>query len=440
MNNRVRACFVSLMFSPKIGGAEARAERQARQLRALGHDVTVITLRLNKQWKRMELLDGLPVLRIGGIYKRGGQLRIGRLGIWPINIAMLLKLWFLRKRYDVIHVFQVSPLAAVAALISKITHTPVIISSMNSGPDETQRMQLERDGAKLMADTLAESPFLTVELKDWAPSASDIAFLPRSAFGGNVILNVLRKSNAYFQILSSRNRACLISNGVRADHIVCISGSVNTEQFRPALERGRSVQTALAARLERDIICVARLEFSKGVDVLLHAWGRMMNAPAEWRLHLKPRLRIVGDGVFRRQLEYIAGRLKLSESVEFLGSRTDIVHLLQQSWAFVMPSRWEGMPNALLEAMACGLPCIATRVSGSEDLIVDGINGMLVEPEQPIAMGQALRRLLQDSELALQLGHAARAAVVRDYQLSSVVDQCLELYRQLLAKSKTTTP
>jgi len=98
------------------------------------------------------------------------------------------------------------------------------------------------------------------------------------------------------------------------------------------------------------------------------------------------------------------------------------------------------MPNALLEAMACGLPCVATRVSGSEDIISDGVNGLLVEPEQPAELAQALRRSIEDAELAQRLGREGRATVVRDYQLTTIVEQCLELYRRLLAGERNVLP
>jgi glycosyltransferase involved in cell wall biosynthesis len=120
--------------------------------------------------------------------------------------------------------------------------------------------------------------------------------------------------------------------------------------------------------------------------------------------------------------------------------RTDVIELLQQCWGFVMPSRWEGMPNALLEGMACGLPCVATRVSGSEDAITDGVNGLLVEPEQPAAMALALRRIIEDTDLAQRLGREARASVVRDYQLGTVIEQNLELYRRLLTDEQNVVP
>jgi glycosyltransferase involved in cell wall biosynthesis len=133
-------------------------------------------------------------------------------------------------------------------------------------------------------------------------------------------------------------------------------------------------------------------------------------------------------------MERIAAELGIVDSVEFLGWRTDIVDRLQQAWGFVLPSRWEGMPNALLEAMACGLPCIATRVSGSEDIIRDGVDGLLVEPEQPAELAEALRCVIQDTELAQRLGREGRAKVVRTYQLRHVVEQCVALYRCLLAR------
>lgn len=427
----LRICFVSFVFSPIVAGAEVRAEKQARQLRNLGHDVIVVTLRFQKQWERKALLDGLPVVRVGGLYKLDGTLRIGRLGIWPATIGMFLALWRLRHTYDVIHAFQVTPLAAVAALIGKLTHKPVVVSSMGMGPTEEETLQLEPEAA-LMADTLTESSFLQIDPSEVRIGAGDINNLLQNVLGGRTILNFLRRSNVYYQALSTRSSVYLASWGICHERIVSIPGSVDTEKFQPAPERCPDPM-----RPERTVICVARLEYSKGIDVLLHAWGRMMRTSSEWQMSLKPRLHLIGKGVLRPQLERLAAELNIQDSVEFLGFRSDVVDLLQQSWAFVLPSRYEGMPNALLEAMACGLPCIATRVSGSEDIIVDGLNGILVESEQPAQMAQALHGLIAGTELAQRLGREARATVVREYQLTHIVQRCLDLYRQLLAKNKS---
>src|SRR5205085_8137401 len=104
---------------------------------------------------------------------------------------------------------------------------------------------------------------------------------------------------------------------------------VDTEKLRPTLERRPN-----PAQSERDIICVARLEYAKGIDVLLHAWGRMMHASTEWRTHLKPRLLLVGEGSLREKFECIAAELGIQDSVEFLGLRRDVTSLLQQAWGF----------------------------------------------------------------------------------------------------------
>jgi glycosyltransferase involved in cell wall biosynthesis len=427
----LRICFIPLMFSPLVGGAEIQAEKQARQLQKLGHAVTIVTLHSQRSWERKTLLDGLPVVRVGGIYKSDGTLRIGRLGIWPVSIGMFLQLWQLRHTYDVIHVFQVTPLAAMAVLIGKLTGKPVIIGSMGVGPTREESSQ-PRPEAVLMADTLTERSFLKIAPWNTEGSTGDINGLLKNTLGGRIVFNFLRRSQAYFQALSTRSSTYLVSWGIRREQIVYIPGSVDSEKFRPSPEHRPDPD-----KPERMIICVARLEHVKGIDVLLHAWGRMISVPSEWRAHLNPRLCIVGIGRLRPQLERIVAELNIQDSVEFLGLRLDVVDLLQRSWGFVLPSRNEGMPNALLEAMACGLPCIATRVSGSEDIIVDGFNGILVEPEQPAQMAHALHRLIEETELAQRLGQEGHATVVRDYQLIHAVQRCLELYWRLLAKNNT---
>lgn len=427
MEKPLRICFISMMFAPLVGGAEIQMERQARQIKSMGHQVTVVTLRHFKTWKRAERLNTLPIVRVGGIYNGKGELRTGRLAHIVCDIGLFFQLLRLRDTFDVIHVFQVSSLSAVAAFVGQLLHKPVIISIQNTGPDEKQRPRVEQ-GAKLMADTLADTSFLNIDFMDWAPGDGDISYLPRSGVGGRGMLNYLRGSNAFYLVISKRGIKYLTSYGFRPEQIVYIPYGIDTEQFLPAPDRRPD-----PAKPERDIICVARLEYAKGIDVLLHAWGRLMHAPSEWRTHLRPRLLLAGEGKLRQQMERIARELGIQDSVEFLGLRKDIVDLLQQSWGFVLPSRWEGLPNALLEGMACGLPCVAARASGNEDLIMDGINGLLVEAEQPAEMALALQRIIEDTSLAQRLGQEARLTVVNGYQLSSVAGQTLDLYRNLLA-------
>ncbi len=179
MKDRIRIYCISYKFAPVVGGAEARAEKHARQLQALGHDVTVITLRLHRSWRRTELLDGLPVVRVGGKYRRDGQLRLGKFGHLFIATGVLLFLWRERHRFDIIHAFQLAPPSVVAALLSHIARKPIIVSIQNAGPDENQLAQFQsREG-----DPRVGAYGLQVDAKeDWAirPPAQVACALPGS--------------------------------------------------------------------------------------------------------------------------------------------------------------------------------------------------------------------------------------------------------------------
>ncbi len=429
MENRLRVCMVAFQFYPVVGGAESRAMKQAYQLRELGHEVMVITLRHQKEWDKLEKLDGISIMRIGGIYTRRGTLRLGRLGHFPLDVLTFIMLWQLRNQYDILHALQISTLCSATALISKLTGKPLVISVASSGPNKVQT----KDDATLMADTLAtklsDLSFLKIPYDDIVASGLDS--MRQTAVGGSLILDYIKKSEAFYHILSSRSRDYLVSNGFCADKLVRIPNGIDITKFYPKLEKRPD-----PAKAERDILCVARLSFPKGIDVLLHAWYRMLSEPGEWRSSLKPRLLIAGSGELQEQMERIARELQIEESVVFLGLTQDVLPRLQEAWGFVLPSRWEGMPNALLEAMACQVPCISTRVSGSEDIIEDGVNGLLVEPEQPEQLAYALRRIIEDSQFAHTLAQKGLETIMRDYQLTRVTERMLELYERALGKEK----
>lgn len=426
----MRICFVAFQFWPSVGGSQTQAEKQARYLRQLGQEVLVVTLRHQKTWRAKEECATFPVVRVGGLYGRGGTLRAGKFGHLFVDLSLFLALWRLRRRYDLIHTLQVSPLAAVATLVGKLTHKPVIIGVQSTGPYE-RLAEYSPQALQAKSPPGDEDAVGSTGRSARTEIGGDLAALQQTAWGGKRMLNYLRKSNAYYQILSSRSYIYLMQHGFRPERIIYIPNGVDTQQFYPVTW---SWPEEPAKSAERLILCVARLEYAKGIDVLLQAWGRMMAMPPAWREGLRPRLYLAGDGTRRAELEQLAADLGIQESVEFLGTRHDIPRLLQEAWGFVLPSRWEGMPNALLEAMACALPCVATRVSGSEDVIEQGINGLLVEPEQPEQLAYALRLLIEDTTLTRRLGWQGYQTVLRYYQLSSTVQSCLAFYRYLLSK------
>ena len=160
-----------------------------------------------------------------------------------------------------------------------------------------------------------------------------------------------------------------------------------------------------AVRREPELLAVARLVHQKGLDLLIQAFARLPD-PAEgaWRLVL------VGDGPERKSLEAMALREGLGDRVVFEGFQPNPSSYMARASIFVLPSRFEGMPNALLEAMAAGLPVIVSDASpGPLEMVEPGVHGLVVPSDNADALAAALARLMADPALRQHLGEAGRA-------------------------------
>ncbi len=175
------------------------------------------------------------------------------------------------------------------------------------------------------------------------------------------------------------------------------------------------------ANAVRRFITVANLRPEKSHETLLAA------AAALLRVYPDLEFQIVGDGPRRRELEELARDRRLSPRVTFLGHRDDVPALLAAADAFVLPSRSEAFPNGAIEAMAAGLPVVASAVGGLRDLIEDGRTGLLVPTGDPEALSASLRSLIHAPERAAALGRAARAEVQR-YSFDRMVSSFEHLY------------
>lgn len=153
------------------------------------------------------------------------------------------------------------------------------------------------------------------------------------------------------------------------------------------------------------IVSLGRLSYEKGVDRLLESFARIEN-------HDNWRLVIIGDGPQRKQLEHIAELLGITNRVDFLGTRSDVDLLLAQSSIFVIPSRCEGFPNALCEAMASPLPCISFDSISASDIIENHVNGVVVPDGDIDALAKEMR-LLMDNEV-LRHKYAVNAFSIRE--------------------------
>ncbi|MCL0096021.1 glycosyltransferase family 4 protein [Thermodesulfovibrionales bacterium] len=152
------------------------------------------------------------------------------------------------------------------------------------------------------------------------------------------------------------------------------------------------------------------------------------------RFHPEARLVLVGDGPQRLFIEDEVKRLGLTESVDFLGVRDDVSLLLQRADVYWMPSEWEGLPIAALEAMACGLPVIASSVGGLREVVLDEETGYLVPKGSFEQFAEKTLQILADSNLARQMGLAGRQRVEQFFSIEKTADSYLTAYNDLIRR------
>lgn len=192
----------------------------------------------------------------------------------------------------------------------------------------------------------------------------------------------------------------------------------------PAARRWRE---RFAAGLIRPLwVVAARLEEQKGHDVLLDALAEV------WKRGLDFTLAVAGDGSRRGALEEQARRLGLEKRVHFLGTLEDLGPLLAAADAVLLPSRWEGLPLTLLEAMARARPIVATAVGGVPEVLTHGENGWLVPAGDVTALAEALELLHRKSDRAARLGRAAAERVLAEYSWQAVVEGFESVYDEVV--------
>lgn len=214
-----------------------------------------------------------------------------------------------------------------------------------------------------------------------------------------------------------------------------IRNGVDLEHFRPGgpepgPDKARArAGLALPADFRGDgplAVCVGRLCPQKGQDILLRAWPELLGTVPGARLAL------VGDGPDTERLRRTA-----PPGVLFAGTATDIRPWLRAADLVVLPSRWEGMALAPLEAMACGRPVLVSDVSGARESLPPGQGRLcLVPPEDPTALAKALGRLLADPRLLAELGEQARQHARTDFDVRRTTDAVTGLYHELLGRPR----
>ncbi len=239
---------------------------------------------------------------------------------------------------------------------------------------------------------------------------------------GDLFLRLLRGSHTV--AISSRIEDALRRDGFPAAAITRIPFIVDERRFRPAEgEERRALRQRLGYR-GRTVVFVGRLVERKRPLLLLEALAAARAAAPD--LHLE----LLGDGPLMPQVRRRTRALGLDRAVALPGFVDDVEDRLRAADGYVLCSTIEGLPNAVLEAMGCGLPVLTTRISGCEDVIEEGVNGLLIEADDLPALTAGLARL--GSEDLTALGRAARQTVMERFSRDAVADRYAALYRGLL--------
>jgi glycosyltransferase involved in cell wall biosynthesis len=215
--------------------------------------------------------------------------------------------------------------------------------------------------------------------------------------------------------------------------IVTINNGVNVSIFEDQLENGKAVKDELGLHESAPVIgMIGRLERQKDHQTFLEAAVHIRESLPE------ARFLIVGDGTLREELTLRARDLNLLPSVIFCGIRKDIPAVLAAIDLLVFSSRWEGLPVALLEGMASGLPIVSTAVGGIPGAVVENETALLVSPADPEELAKACLVILKNKELARRFGLAGKKRVFERYSIQAMIARTVELYRNLWKAYVTT--
>lgn len=383
---RFGVAMIANIFYPSIGGAQVHTLRLSQKLRARDIDVVVVT-RYHTGLARYEEVSGVPTYRVGA---GAGPKALSALSFSQGAVRLL---YTLRNRYDIIHCHQMVSPMTIGLLAQALVHKPLVVNPHARGV------------------------------------IGDIAVLTqRRPITGRIRLAAAKQRGDAFVSISDDIGDELRGVGVAPQKLWSIPNGVDLDHFTPSAPEARSMlREQLQLPQAPTVLFTGRLAQVKALDVLLNAWPLVrQQVPGA-------RLLVLGDGEERAALEAQAKRLGVAESVTFYGSTADVAPFLRAADAYVLCSRSEGLPVALLEAMASGLPIVATNVGGMAQVLEDGVTGRLVPVEDAPALASGLAEALS-SPAASNWGEQGRKHVAAHFSLDAVAEQYIAMYEVLLQR------
>ena len=382
-------------YWPEIGGGERQARSLAARLGALGREVTILTRRSRARTARREMDGVVRVLRL----PPGGR---GRWRKWLVVFPVCLALCFRRGQYDAVLVSGFRILGIAALIARAITRRPTVLKADSRGELSGEYFRAGLADAGLAPESAAVTAALRV----------------RNA--------LLRRADAFIALSDEMAREFL-DNGVPAARIRRIPNGVDTDIFRPAsLEERSTLRRKLGLPPVPVAVYTGRLVTYKGLRSLLRAWREVPDGC----------LVLVGEGSgdlhsCERELREFVAAEGLQARVRFAGPVEQVDDWLRAADLYVFPTEDEAFGLALVEAMACALPCVTTRVGGLKDFVVDGVNAVAVPPGDETALAAACGALIGNEHQRAALGTAARRTAVERFGLAAVTAAYAALFDEL---------
>ncbi|NLO91930.1 MAG: glycosyltransferase family 4 protein [Elusimicrobia bacterium] len=378
MNDRLSVLMLTASFYPHIGGTERQALELSKSLMARGDSVMVLTRRL-PGLAANERIEGVEVFRAFAPFS----------GFVNSLCFLFSSFWFMaarRSSYEVIHVHLASSPALAACLAGKLFKKRVVVKI---------------GGGRGIGEIAVSSKTLSGRLK----------------------LKLLALFNPQLVAVDSCLLPELEKGGLVSLPCEVVPNGVDCEAFSPALPEDRE-----AARHEFGIqgkspvyVFAGRLAGEKMLGQFLEVWARSAARRAGVLL-------IAGDGPLEAELRARASALNLWDSAVFLGARSDIGQVYRAGDVFVLPSVAEGLSNAMLEAMACGLAVMATVEGGAANAV--GAGGLLFDPRNRDEILRAIDSFAANPELCQSMGRAAREIAAKNYSMDSVTERLAVIYSQ----------
>jgi glycosyltransferase involved in cell wall biosynthesis len=389
----MRILMVSYHIPPDYSGAGVQALRLASRVQNDRVRVTIITASPGNTRTNYEILNGVEIYR----------LRVLNSPKFRSHSFAIIASWFLLtnyRSYDIIHLHGAYWRAFPIVLVSKIFKKKIVIKLTSLGTDDP--------------DTILKRPL------------------------GRILFKVLSMADAVVSISTEMSQSYLRTS-LSPNKLRQIHNGVSPSQFMPGDECiRRKIRKSLKIPNSALLVIFAGLvSYLKGVDLLLRAWEKVTAEESlAWLILAGP----LGDDP-----NYPGGKTALRAWIErtprvcALGYQANISDLLGSGDLFILPSRLEGVSNALLEAMASGLACIASRIKANQEVIQDGENGLLFEPENVEHLRSLILQLLRNPEKRSSLGDGARAAALKNYSLEEAAAEYTQLYYDLLENHITNT-